>query len=397
MGIRLVDRSRDRYHALSISSIWELEKVRQASAIVVGAGALGNEVSKNLAMMGLWRIYILDRDTVEVANLTRSVFFREEDHGQLKVEVLAERLRVLNPEVEVVPLAGDLEDVLGLGLVRRADMIFSCLDNRLARRSLNRMCQTVDRAWVDGAMENLLGDVTVYLPDHGPCYECYLTPGEREIIAQAVSCRGISRANINLGKVPTVSTMGSIIAALQVQEGLKLLHSLVSEKKAGTRLVVNCEANDFYPIRADRKEDCQGHARFGEVTEVPDWSHQTTSAGDLLERYAKETGDAGHVRLGREIVVGIRCCGCGKDEDLAVPLRAINVEDLRCPVCSEPRVPRTTNVVRAGDPWASWPLARLSVPPLDVLEVRGPQECRWYELTGDEPAVTVAAPARERG
>ena len=392
---RVIDRSRDRYHSLALSSIWEIDKVRQASAVVVGAGALGNEVAKNLAMMGLRRIVLVDRDTVEVANLTRSIFFREEDHGRPKVEVLAERLREVNSEVEIIPLEGDLEDVLGLGVIRRSDMIFSCLDNRLARRTLNRMCQRMARPWVDGALENLLGDVTAFHPDHGPCYECSLTRNDDEILALAAQCAGIARANIALGKVPTVSTMGSIIAALQVQEGLKILHGLLREERAGTRLVVNCETNDVYPTRADRKEDCLGHFRFGEVTRVPAWSHRTTTANDLLERYRTETGDVGHVRLGRDIVIGLRCGICNQEESWTVPLRAVDVERARCPVCDRVREPITTNVVTDRVPWSSWPLAKLSIPPLEILEVRGPQEYRWYELTGDEPSLLsgVSLPA----
>lgn len=388
MTIRqIVDRSRDRYHSLSISSMWEIERVRQASAVIVGAGALGNEVAKNLVMMGVRRIFLVDRDTVEVSNLTRSIFFRERDHGRPKVAVLAERLREVNPDVEVVPLEGDLEDVLGLGVVRRSDLIFSCLDNRLARRTLNRMCQKLARAWVDGAMENLLGDVTAYHPDHGPCYECSLTRNDREIIAEAVQCQGIARANIALGKVPTLSTMGSIIAALQVQEGLKLLHGQAREEQAGTRLVMNCEANDFYPTHADRKDACEGHFRFGEITEVNEWSHRVTTTDDLLDRYRAETGDQGHVRLGRDILVGLRCQTCDQEEHLMTPLQAVDVERARCPSCGQVRKPRTTNVVTHDSPWSSWPLTRLYVPPLAILEVRGARECRWYELTGDEPAL----------
>src|SRR5947209_13230433 len=206
--------------------------------------------------MGVHLIVVLDRDAVEIANLTRSVFSRERGHGQIKAQVRAERLAELNPEVRVLALNGDLEALLGLGLVRRMDMIFSCLDNRLARRSINRLCQKVAKAWVDGSMENILGDVTTYLPDAGPCYECNLTTNDKEIIAKATSCQHIALQNIALGKVPTVSTMGSIISALQVQEALKLLHAESIESFSGKRLVVNCQTNDFYITRADRKEDC---------------------------------------------------------------------------------------------------------------------------------------------
>src|ERR1700754_597551 len=107
-----------------MSSVWSLDLLRDSSALIIGAGALGNEVAKNLAMMGIRLMVIADRDRVEVANLTRSVFFRESDHGRLKSEVLHERLIELNPDVSVLPINGDLQETIGLGLVRRVGMIF---------------------------------------------------------------------------------------------------------------------------------------------------------------------------------------------------------------------------------------------------------------------------------
>jgi molybdopterin/thiamine biosynthesis adenylyltransferase len=167
--LQIRDRTRDRYHALAISPVWKLDLLREAKALVVGAGALGNEVAKNLAMMGVRLLAIADRDTVETANLTRSIFFRERDHGRNKTEVIAERVADVNPDVEILPLQGELDQTIGLGLVRRMDMVFSCLDSRLARRSVNRLCEKVARPWIDGAMDDLLGEVGVYDPGQGPC------------------------------------------------------------------------------------------------------------------------------------------------------------------------------------------------------------------------------------
>lgn len=387
---RINDITRDRYHALAISSVWKLGVVRPARALVIGAGALGNEVVKNLAMMGIRLIVIVDRDTVEVANLTRSVFFRETDHGHSKAEVLAARVRELNPEVETLALDGNLEEVLGLGLVRRADLIFSCLDNRLARRTVNRMCQKLAKPWVDGSMENLLGDVTVYLPDTGPCYECTLTRAEREIISQAVSCRAIALRNISLNKVPTVSTMGSIIGALQVQEAMKVLHSALADATAVKKIVVNCLINDFYQTRADRKDDCEGHFRYGQITAMPDWVCETTSPADMLAHFHSATGNEGHLRLGRDIVIGLHCARCGTEEEIGEPLRLLSVERAKCATCNEVREPRTTNVIRGAEPYASWTLRRLGIPPLDILEVRSSKGSVWYELTGDLAAFPEA-------
>jgi adenylyltransferase/sulfurtransferase len=380
--LKIIDRSRDRYHSLAISSVWDLGRIRRAQALVVGAGALGNEVCKSLAMMGVKLIVVLDRDTVELANLSRSIFFREKDHGRSKTEVICDGLKDLNPDVKILGLTGDLDLKLGLGLVRRMDVVFSCLDSRLARRSLNRMCSKVGTPWVDGAMEDLLGEVAVYIPGRGPCYECNLSQEEKIRIAEAASCRGIALRNLSLGKVPTTPTMGSIIAALQVQEAVKVLHH---DKKivVGKRLVVNCNINDFYLTSSERNEECEGHEQFGEITQVPEFTAQVTSARDILERFKKETDEDGFVELGREIVVGFHCASCGNAEDSGEPIG--NVEEARqfCPNCGADRELNTTHVARTHDAHSDWPLSKLSVPPLQILEVRGLHSVRWYELTGD--------------
>lgn len=388
-GTRIKDPTRNRYRALSLSSVWKLDVVRKASALIVGAGALGNEVAKNLTMMGIRLIVVIDRDSVEVANLTRSVFFRMADHGRMKAEVLAERLVDFNSDVKVLPLNGDIEEVLGLGLVRRMDMVFSCLDNRLARRSINRMCQKLTKPWVDGSMENLLGDVTVYFPDEGPCYECNLTRNDKEIIAKATSCQHIALQNIALGKVPTTSTMGSIISALQVQEGLKLLHGDVGKSIPGGRLVINCDINDFYTTQGERKEDCEGHFRYGEITEMPSWTSEALSPREMLLHFEQETAQKGHLRLGREIVIGLRCQQCGSVEGFGHPLRLLTMEKVTCPDCGETREPITTNLIKGDEPYADWPVSRLGIPRLDILEVRGAKGSTWYEVTGDLAAMSL--------
>jgi len=381
--LQIKDPAMDRYHSLSLSSAWELTKLRKAIALVVGAGALGNEVAKNLAMMGVALIVVLDRDTVEVANLSRSVFFRESDHGRLKAEVICERVKELNPDVRVQPLAGDLDEALGLGVVRRADIIFSCLDSRLARRSLNRLCEKAGKPWVDGAMENLQGEVGAYVPGLGACYECRLSESARAALAEAASCRGIALRNLSRGKVPTTSTMGSIIAALQVQEAVKMLHGDFKNALAGKRLVVNCTINDFYISESERKTHCPGHFRYGEITETRSFQARSTTAADLMTRFAQEYKQEGAVDLGREIVVSLRCGTCNKTEELGQPLRMVGEEAARCPACKQLRQPETTHIVLPKENRAEWPLAKLGIPKLDVLQVVGAGATAWYEMTGD--------------
>src|SRR5262245_35713927 len=105
----------DRYNRLRLISWWRQDRLRAARVLVVGAGALGNEVVKNLALVGLGTIYLIDYDLVEPSNLSRSVLFRSEDGGQPKAAIAARRARELSREIATITRhAGRVTD-LGLG------------------------------------------------------------------------------------------------------------------------------------------------------------------------------------------------------------------------------------------------------------------------------------------
>src|SRR5262245_16638488 len=120
------------------STVFRRERLRSTSALVVGAGALGNEVVKNLALLGVGQVTIVDHDTVEASNLTRSILFCGTDIAEHlrkktpKSELLALRAREINPDVDARAVVGEVADV-GLGTLRRADVVFSCVDNEMAR------------------------------------------------------------------------------------------------------------------------------------------------------------------------------------------------------------------------------------------------------------------------
>ena len=90
-------------------------------------------------------------------------------------EKAAAEMRRINPDTEVVPLHGNVLTDLGLGLFRDVDLVIGCLDNREARLAVNRFCYWVNKPWVDGAIQELLGLMRVFVPGQGACYECTLT------------------------------------------------------------------------------------------------------------------------------------------------------------------------------------------------------------------------------
>ena len=140
------------------------DRVTNAHVMVIGCGALGNEVLKNLALFGVGHLVLVDFDRVESSNLCRSVLFRSQDAEQqrLKVEAAAERLKQLNPSLDIQTLCGDIAYDVGLGLIRRMDVLIGCVDNRWARYCINRLCMRAGIPWVDGGIDGLEGTARVF-------------------------------------------------------------------------------------------------------------------------------------------------------------------------------------------------------------------------------------------
>jgi molybdopterin/thiamine biosynthesis adenylyltransferase len=373
---------KDRYHALAISEHWNLNWIRRARALVVGAGALGNEVTKNLAMMGVREIVVVDFDTVDVSNLTRSVFFRDSDAGRHKVDCLAERLVEVNSDVKITPLHGRFADTVGLGLLRHMDMVFSCLDNRAARAELNEACYKVNKPWVNGGMDNLLGEVSAYIPGDGPCYECLLCARARAAIHEARSCAKVAADAIAQGRVPTTSTMGSIVAALQVQEAIKIGQGDKKPGTGGDRIVLDCLTNDFYTTSAQCRDGCTAHHRLGDTIPVNEWRSATTTAGEVIARAAADTDGNAVLKLSREVAIGLKWSETGEERSFDHPLHRVTISQAR-DAHGNIGAPAWIGRVAAGDPFADWTLGRLGVPAWDIIEIRTNKGPKFYELSGD--------------
>ena len=210
----------------TLLSWFKKEKVKNARVLVAGAGALGNEVVKNLALFGVGHIYVCDFDQIEISNLTRSVLFREEDayNHAYKAEIVAKRAKEINPQIEVTPIVGNLFSEVGFGLYMAVDVIIGCLDSRIARYQLNRLSLRAGKTWIDGSIENLTGVVKVYTPGVS-CYECGLSREEFNNIMLRTGCADVVRTQTSAGRVATTPISASIIGAMQVQEAMKVIHT----------------------------------------------------------------------------------------------------------------------------------------------------------------------------
>ena len=244
--------------------------------MVVGCGALGNEVLKNLVLLGARHLVVVDFDRVENDNLSRSVLFTKDDAeaGRYKVEAVAERLRQMAPETEVTPICGDIAYDVGLGLIRRMNVLIGCVDNRWARYCINRHAMRAGIPWVDGGIDTLEGTARVFRPGEN-CYACSLGPEGLRDMARRMSCAGMIRRNIEAGKTPTTSIAASIIGAVEVQEAMKLLHPQEMQQGELTSL---CGKMFYYEGQhltsrlvgfKAYDDDCAVHDRWEPVRQLP--------------------------------------------------------------------------------------------------------------------------------
>ncbi|HYF00410.1 MAG TPA: ThiF family adenylyltransferase [Planctomycetota bacterium] len=354
----LVIDDADRYGRLRLISWWRQEKLAAAKILVVGAGALGNEVLKNLALLGAGHVYIIDYDAIESTNLTRSVLFRAGDAGRPKSERAAAAVKALNPDVRARAVNGDVITDLGLGVFEEMDVVVGCLDNREARLWINRQCWKVNKPWVDGAIQEISGVVKVFVPPDSACYECGMTSRDYQLINLRYSCPLLKREDIAEGKVPTAPTISSIVAGLQTQEALKLLHGM--PVKAGTAFVFNGESNNFYPTAYQRKADCLSHETYGPRVDVP------VGAADPVEALFEATGGV-RLRLDRDLVVEL-ACACGRRRDVLRPLARVTMKDGRC-ACGQAMKPKIVQTVERGSPLAARALREAGVAPYDIVRV----------------------------
>src|SRR5215471_6597773 len=277
----------DRFSRFRLIGWWDQEKIRSARVLVIGAGALGNEILKNLALLGFVNIVVVDLDAIDASNLSRSILYRAEDIGRPKAEAAAEAVRNIFPDARVQPIRGDVVHGLGLGLFHWADVVLAGLDNREARLWINRACWKMNRPWIDGAIEGINGVARLFLPGKPPCYECTLGETDWAILNKRMSCNLLALERDTEGKVATTPTISSIIAGLQVQEAVKLLHGL--PVLAGKGFVFEGLNHTSYRVEYTENPDCMSHHTLEHVEAITQPSRAITLA-QLLARARQELG-----------------------------------------------------------------------------------------------------------
>jgi molybdopterin/thiamine biosynthesis adenylyltransferase len=368
MRIAQVDLHEDRYSRLRLIPWWDQSKIANCRLLVVGAGALGNEILKNAALLGFRKVVIVDLDRIEESNLSRTVLFRGSDIGEFKSQAAAKAYSTLAENSRAQPLIANVVTECGLGLFEWSDLILAGLDNREARLWINRCAWKVNRPWVDGAIEGINGVVRVFLPGIPPCYECTLGEVDWALLEKRLSCNLLALDPAPEGKVPTTPTISSIIAGMQVQEAVKLIHGLPT--LAGKGFVFEGMNHSSYVVEYTQNPQCMSHYTVPEILHLAESSRELTLQ-TLRQRAQSDFGSEDVViEFSRDILHKFVCPACGEGEEKYAAMGSIPFAAARCPKDGQMRSVISLQSYTGKESFGSRRLSDLGLPLLDLYTAR---------------------------
>ena len=292
---------------------WSQKLVKNSRILIIGMGGLGCEIAKNLAMLGLGHLDLVDLDIIEHSNLNRQILFTGAKIGAPKAIVAAKKLAEINPNIVIKGYHTSLER-LEPAIYQNADVIIGGLDSMNARLNLNAQCVRFRKPLVDGGVSGYHGHIYTVFPYQNACYECNPLPeGESDEMA-ACTVVGIPRKRIHcvfkgdmafrekfdrdpnpkdindiefiqkfandlvnkhnflpeytaddIVKIldrhdPGIITINAIISALQSHEAVKIIHWNKGHKGLGepikSYVIFNAMTMKFYHIEKPRNPEC---------------------------------------------------------------------------------------------------------------------------------------------
>lgn len=151
--------------------------IKGAKVLMVGAGGIGCELLKTLALSGFEEIHIIDMDTIEVSNLNRQFLFRQSHVGQSKAKVARDAVLRFRPHISITSYHANVKDPdFNVDFFKQFNVVLNGLDNLDARRHVNRLCLASDVPLVESGTTGFLGQVTVHVKGKTECYECQPKP-----------------------------------------------------------------------------------------------------------------------------------------------------------------------------------------------------------------------------
>ncbi len=253
----------DRYSRMRLVTGVDINAIRDSHICVVGAGALGNEVIKDLALYAPARLSIVDRDYVEYSNLGRCFLFNEQDAEERngKAEAASRSAHSINTDCKAEAVNEDVT-TLDASFFSQYDAVFGCVDSIKTRLHLNSNCYFSGIPYIDGGIDGLYGRVQVVFPPHSPCYECAINATHFSQIDRGYSCTG-REANVPSRQIASDPSVCGTVGSLQTLQGLRVVSGTLSE---GALLFFDGFLSSLMPLELAVDPKCINHVSPPETT-----------------------------------------------------------------------------------------------------------------------------------
>jgi sulfur-carrier protein adenylyltransferase/sulfurtransferase len=232
-------------------------KLKQAKVLCIGTGGLGAPLGLYLTAAGVGRIGLVDFDVVDSTNLQRQVLFGTKDVGKPKIEAAANRLRDLNPDIQIDTFDTHLTSDNALEIMKDFDIIVDGTDNFPTRYLVNDACVILGKPNVYGSIFRFEGQITVFGYPGGPCYRCLYPEPPPPGLVPSCAEGGV------LGVLP------GIVGTIQAAETLKLIIGK-GEPLVGRLMLFDALAMKFRELKLRKNPECPVCGAHPTVTKLSD-------------------------------------------------------------------------------------------------------------------------------
>jgi molybdopterin/thiamine biosynthesis adenylyltransferase/rhodanese-related sulfurtransferase len=235
------------------------QKLKAARVLCIGAGGLGSPLALYLAAAGVGTLGIVDFDVVDFTNLQRQIIHSTADVGRKKLDSAADKLKAINPYINLRTFETRLSSANALDLFREFDIVADGTDNFPTRYLVNDACVLTGKPNVYGSIFRFEGQASVFATEEGPCYRCLYPEPPPPGLVPSCAEGGV------LGILP------GLVGVMQATEVIKLILGK-GEPLIGRLLLIDALGMKFRELKLRKNPDCPACGKHPTVTQLIDYN-----------------------------------------------------------------------------------------------------------------------------
>ncbi|MDR2511731.1 MAG: ThiF family adenylyltransferase [Bacteroidales bacterium] len=309
------------------------DKIKNTKILVIGAGAGGNEVLKNLALMGFGNFTIVDFDPIEDSNLSRTTLFSKGDIGKSKAEIAAKALQQisLHESPKIQGINAKIQDV-GKQIFLDNDLVICCVDTMDARAYINDWCVRLKKPLFEMGFERFTVQIS-FFPNEQPTDACLREViGFGDFTGTRQSCSKLKMVDKELAHIPTIQVAAALAGVLVATE---IIMFLKDESRLQNKVLqYAADYHRILEIEYPQSEKCHLHESINYQKFKSDLNNKNTFKDLLTELKNKFNADF-YINWNEEFIYSMECESCNKAMIIKKFKSDVYDKDRWCPECAD--------------------------------------------------------------